>query len=414
MKITVTAASFSSEISGIQRHAFNLVRCLLRRPEISRVDLLVAPWQTKLVQTVGLDRDARLRTHVADMKQGSLSRNSWYYRKLPSLVARLQPDLVHLSYPVPIDAASIHCPTVLTLHDLYPYEIPENFRFPQVLVNRFILKQCLSNVHAIACVSDTTMAGLRTCVPGSAHEKAVRIYNCVEPEPHRIVRSPIPNWSGETFLLCIAQHRRNKNIVLLLEAFHQLSLANVIPPAMKLVVVGIEGPETPRIQQCISDRGLAARVVLLRGLSESELQWCYTRCEAVIVPSKAEGFGLPVAEALLAGCRVLCSDIAPLHEIGGTHCDYVPLNSGGAEGLANAIGKTLQGPRKKPVSLPHLSAEVLGLEYLKFYRQLLSSQGSLRHSGSEARFSMTAPASPSSDPNPSSADVERGGVHGCI
>ena len=414
MKITVTAASFSSEISGIQRHAFNLVRCLLRRPEISRVDLVVAPWQTQLVRTAGLHRDVRLTTHVADMKQGSLSRNSWYYRKLPSLVARLQPDLVHLSYPVPIDAASIHCPTVLTLHDLYPYEIPENFRFPQVLVNRFILKQCLSNVDAIACVSDTTMACLRKYVPASTHEKAVRIYNCVEPEPQRIVRSPIPNWSGETFLLCVAQHRRNKNIVLLLDAFQRLWLAKSIPWGMKLVVVGIEGPETPEIQQRIADLGLAARVVLLRGLSEPELQWCYARCEAVVVPSKTEGFGLPVAEALLVGCRVLCSDIASLREIGGTHCDYVPLSIGGAEGLANAIDITLQSQRKEPVSLPHLSAGVLGLEYFRFYRQLLSSQSSLRNVGPDVRCSTTAPGSPSTDVNPSSGDVERGGVHGCI
>ena len=104
MKIMVTAASFSSEISGIQRHAFNLVRCLLRRPEISRVDLVVAPWQRKLAQTAGIEPDARLRTYVADMDESSLSRNSWYYRKLPSLASQRQPDLVHLSYPVPIDA----------------------------------------------------------------------------------------------------------------------------------------------------------------------------------------------------------------------------------------------------------------------------------------------------------------------
>src|SRR6202789_1410867 len=184
----VTAASFSSEISGIQRHAFNLVRCLLRRPEISRVDLVVAPWQTKLARTVGLHRDVRLKTHVADMEMGSLSRNYWYYRRLPSLVAQVQPDLVHLSYPVPVDGGSIPCPIVLTLHDLYPYEIPENFRFPQVIVNRFILKHCLRNVDAIACVSDTTAACLRKYAPPLTQEKAVRIYNCVEPEPQRIVQ----------------------------------------------------------------------------------------------------------------------------------------------------------------------------------------------------------------------------------
>jgi glycosyltransferase involved in cell wall biosynthesis len=412
VKIMVTAASFSSEISGIQRHAFNLVRCLLRRPEISRVDLVVAPWQTKLALTAGIDRAPRLTTYVADMEKGSLSRNFWYYRKLPLLVSHLQPDLVHLSYPVPIDAESFPCPTVMTLHDLYPYEIPQNFGGPKAMVNRFILKQCLRNVDAIACVSDTTMASMRKYVTASTHKRAVRIYNCVELEPRRVVRSPIPGWSGEPFLLCVAQHRCNKNIVLLIRAFHRLLLASSILPAMKLVVVGIEGPETRRIQQLISDLELGSRVFLLQGLSEPELQWCYARCEALVVPSKAEGFGLPVAEALMAGCRIICSDIPALHEIGGTHCHYFALGTDEEDALGAAIWRTLQEPPKEPVLLPHLSAEVLAIQYLNLYRQLLPAEVSVvdkQHGGAVRTMLET----PSFDVNPSSI-TERGGVRGCI
>jgi glycosyltransferase involved in cell wall biosynthesis len=414
VKIMVTAASFSSEISGIQRHAFNLVRCLLRRPEISRVDLVVAPWQTKLARNAGIERDIRLKTYIADMDKSSLSRNSWYYRKLPLLVAQLQPDLVHLSYPVPINAGSFTCPTVLTLHDLYPYEIPQNFRFPQVIFNRFILKQCLRNVDAIACVSDTTMASMRQYVSSSAHKKAVRIYNCVEPEPQRVVRSPIPGWLGEPFLLCVAQHRLNKNVVLLIQAFHRLLRASSISPTMKLVIVGIEGPETPRIRQQISDLGLGSCVFLLQGLSEPELQWCYARCEALVVPSKTEGFGLPVAEALMVGCRVVCSDIAALREIGGTHCHYVALGEDEEEALAAAILATLQEPPKEPVSLPHLSAEVLAHQYLGFYRQLIPSALSLPNVGCNASSSATTPEVQLFDANKPSGVVNQGGVRGRI
>jgi glycosyltransferase involved in cell wall biosynthesis len=413
VKIMVTAASFSSEMSGIQRHAFNLVRCLLRRAEISRVDLVVAPWQTKLARTAGIDRDARLKTYVADMGKSSLSRNAWYYRKLPLLVAKLQPDLVHLTYPVPIDPKSIPCTTVLTLHDLYPYEIPQNFRFPQVLVNRFILKQCLSSVDAIACVSDTTMQCLRQYVTSSTKAKATRIYNCVEPEPQKVVRSPIPFWAGESFLLCVAQHRRNKNIVLLIQAFHRLLLASSLPPDMKLVIVGIEGPETARIQQLITHRGLASRVVLLRGLSGPELQWCYARCQALVVPSKAEGFGLPVAEALLVGGRILCSDISALREIGGTHCNYVSLGAGEEEALAAAIRAILQEPPKAPVSLPHLSSDVLAGQYLELYRQLIPSEIAARRARGDGPIQAASDIQ-SSEAGTSSGIANQGGVRGCI
>lgn len=403
----VTAASFSSEISGIQRHALNLVRCLLQRCEISRVDLVVAPWQTRLVATLGMEGDVRLKMQVADMQRGSVSRNFWYYRRLPSLAARLRPDLVHLSYPMPIDTGSLHCPTVLTLHDLYPFEIPENFRFPHVMVNRFVLKQCLRDVDAIACVSDATMASLRRYGPALAHEKAVRIYNCVEPHNQRIVRSPIPGWQGEPFLLCIAQHRRNKNVVLLLRAFHRLFRASLISPTMKLVVVGIDGPETQRIRQVIAELQLGYQVFLLHGLSEPELQWCYARCEGLVVPSKVEGFGLPVAEALMAGCRVLCSDIDSLREIGGAHCHYVALGVKEEEALAEAIQKLLQQPKKCPVSLPHLGAEALGLQYRNLYQRLV--RGATVRSARGKLTVQTAFETPSS-----SGGAEQGGAHGRI
>src|ERR1700731_3306276 len=133
MRVLIAAASFSSHISGLQRHAFNVVRCLLQHPDISAVELVVAPWQRELVPGAGLVSGTRLTTHLAEMEPTSLSRNLWYYRRLPELAASLHADVVHLSYPVPVSASSFHCPTVVTLHDLYPYEIPLNFGFPKFI-----------------------------------------------------------------------------------------------------------------------------------------------------------------------------------------------------------------------------------------------------------------------------------------
>ena len=83
MKILVAAASFSSRISGLQRHAFNVVRCLLQVQEISAVHVVVAPWQSALVEDAGFGSDPRLTVHVGEMERSSLSRNLWYYRELP-------------------------------------------------------------------------------------------------------------------------------------------------------------------------------------------------------------------------------------------------------------------------------------------------------------------------------------------
>jgi glycosyltransferase involved in cell wall biosynthesis len=394
MKILVSAASFSSSISGLQRHAFNVVHCLLQRPEITALHLVVAPWQAALLPTVGLVANGRLSTHVAEMNHSSLSRNLWHYRLLPKLATRLEADIVHLTFPMPVNAAAFSCPTVVTLHDLYPYEIPLNFGFPKYLFNRATLRHCLLNAHSIACVSEATRRRLEEFVPAAAW-KSVRIYNCVEAARLCAIESPIRGWRGQPFLLCVAQHRRNKNIPLLISAFARLLRRGQIDPASMLIVVGMEGPETKRIHRLIAGLGLGHRIHLLEGLSDPELQWCYERCEAVVAPSITEGFGLPVAEALLAGCRVVCSDIPAFREVGGKRCRYVALEGDADDVFADAIAQSLREPKRPAASLPLFSSAVLAQEYMSLYHRIITSFASTRHAGRSSTMQTTATERPS-------------------
>lgn len=373
MKILIAAASFASNMSGLQRHALNVVRCLLPETEISSIHLVIAPWQRNLLQDAGFRQNARVTTHVAEMNRSSLSRNLWYYRRLPELASELHADLVHLSYPMPVNAAAFRCPTMVTLHDLYPYEMPMNFGFPKFIFNRMVLQQCLRNTDAIACVSETTLLRLKQYLPNAVWQKAVRIYNCVEAQPNRNAHPPLPAWGSHRFLLCVAQHRRNKNIPLLIAAFDRLLRAGRIASDMKLMIIGIAGPETRDIHRMVSTLGLDCKVCFFEGVSEAELQWCYMRCEAVVSPSTVEGFGLPIAEALLAGCRVICSDIPAFREVGDGECRFVALEKSAEETLAAAIVAALHEPKGLPRTLQQFSAPVLAKQYTSLYRRLIAS-----------------------------------------
>jgi glycosyltransferase involved in cell wall biosynthesis len=384
VKILIAAASYASNISGIQRHACNVVRCLLQRQEVSFVHLVIAPWQRKLVEAAGIQPDPRLATHIAEMNPSSLSRNLWHYRKLPELAARLEVDLVHLTYPVPVHAAAFTCPTVVTLHDMYPYEIPMNFGFPKSIFNRLILNQCLRNVDAVACVSDVTRLRLEKYSTAAVSRKGIRIYNCVEAQPACAMESPIPNWQCEPFLLCVAQHRRNKNISLLIRCFDRLLRSGKVSSNMRLVVVGIAAQETRNIHSLVSALGLGGSVCFLEGLSEPELQWCYTRCEAVVAPSLTEGFGLPVAEGLLAGSRIVCSDIPAHREVGNGQCRFVALGRDAERTLAEAIVEALKDPRRQPAVLPEFSAPILAEQYISLYRRLITSAAPLENARASA------------------------------
>jgi glycosyltransferase involved in cell wall biosynthesis len=374
MRIVVAAVSSNTSLSGVSRHAANIVRCLLTRPEISAIHLLVAPWERKYVCDAVSSTDARLHLHAVQLRAGTMNRNFWYYSELPAAAEQLAADLVHVAYPSPVNRAVFNCPVVLSLHDLYPFDIPSNFGFPKVLFNRIVLRQCLHAVDAIACVSDSTRLRLGILEPNKLH-KATTIYNCVEPASVAAQPALVGPWNGAPFFLCVAQHRRNKNITFALKVFKRLLSRNEINSTERILILGNPGPESGRIRQFIDDNGLSQRVTFAHGISDAELQWCYRNCDVLLAPSTIEGFGLPVAEALLAGCRVVCSDIPAFREVGEERCRYVALGANAEENFAEAVRDVLRDRRPLPFSLPQLSPSVIAGRYLRLYQLLIATAG---------------------------------------
>jgi glycosyltransferase involved in cell wall biosynthesis len=367
MKVVIALASSSGQLSGVQRHAINLSRALLTRQEVTEVHFVAAPWQQEFVQDAAPLDDMRLKLHSSRIGNKSLSRNLWFYKVLPKLAAELSADIVHLAYPVPMRRRAFHCPTVVTLHDMYPYDIPDNFGFPKVLFNRAVLRTCLESVDAIACVSQSTLSRLQSIYPTFIPRRIAVIPNSVELSKHSSEAMPVPHWGGNPFLLCVAQHRGNKNILLVLQVFERLLRLRDIPSFTRLVIVGIRGPETPAIQQFIASSSLEENVVMLNGISDAELQWCYRNCALLLAPSKFEGFGLPVAEALLAGCRVVCSDIPVFRELAESNCHFVPLGPEQINAFAEAVRSVFYQTPPQPIALPKLTAAAIGDAYIRLY-----------------------------------------------
>ena len=244
--------------------------------------------------------------------------------------------------------------------------------FPKFIFNRMALRQCLGAVTSIACVSEATRGQLQKHLP-AFFKKAIRIYNCIEPQPQCSDTYRIEKWRNDPFLLCVAQHRKNKNLGLLIRTVKRLLTGSRVSTNTKLMIVGISGPETRRISNLISQLGLSDCVYLEEGLSEGELQWCYRQCEVLVSPSITEGFGLPVAEGLLAGCRVICSDIAAHWEVGAGRCRFVDLRQYGEQKLADAIVASLAEPKPRRADLPELLAKNVARQYVALYGGLLSA-----------------------------------------
>jgi glycosyltransferase involved in cell wall biosynthesis len=389
MNVLIAVVSSTIQLSGVSRHAANLARCLLTRNDIKAVHLVVAEWQYESICGVVPHEDARLHIHTVSIGRGTIERNLWYYWKLPALAALLEVDIVHLAYPSPLKRHAYHCPTVVTLHDLYPYDIPGNFGFPKVFFNRLILQQCLHAAAAIACISESTLRQLKRYTTASVVQKAATISNCVEVGPPIAGKSPLPSWNGEQFLLCVAQHRRNKNILVALRVFHRLLHNGEVDRASLFVLIGIEGPETARIHRFIEASGLSGHVVLLHGVSDAELQWCYKHAELLLAPSIIEGFGLPVAEAMLHRCRVVCSDIPAFREVGGSYCHYADLQPSPEDAFVHAIRLARKDLKFRPADTDRFSAPGIADAYLELYHGLRK-----RSFGAASRKLINAVSSP--------------------
>src|ERR1700756_5068207 len=160
MNLLITAISSATGPSGICRHAYNLARCAASRGEL-QVTLVLGKWQEMYFRN-SFDLNAiEVCVVSVNISNDAFARNMWYLRDLPRLADEVAADIVHLSFPVPIRRCSIRCPVVVSLHDLYPYDEPNNFGFPRVFFNRVFLQRCLNEVDGVACVSEITLSRLK-------------------------------------------------------------------------------------------------------------------------------------------------------------------------------------------------------------------------------------------------------------
>jgi glycosyltransferase involved in cell wall biosynthesis len=380
MHVLISALHRASKPTGVCRYAANLAECLADMPEITKVTLIVGAWQQKYFATAFNLCLNKINIVNVNIKNSSLSRNSWFLLGLPKLVHQLSPDLVHLSFPLPFVRSLFPCPVISTVHDLYPYELPENFGKIQAGFNRLFLKQCVEQSDALTCVSQTTLDRLRFFFPQlPVEQESTVIYNVVD---FKEVQPEVPEFfSGQEnipFLLSVAQHRKNKNLNLLIYSYGFLLRMRKIDARTKLILVGSQGPETENLIRQIEELKLQDNVHLLSSINDRELSWLYQQCQSFIMPSSTEGFCLPLAEAMHLSCKVVCSDIPIFREIGSVECVYFSLQDNPIGNLAQAISQVIQQPSMVSKSV-RFSKLTITNQYLQCYSSILQNmnQGQL-------------------------------------
>jgi len=370
MHLLIASVSGATSPSGVCRHAANIARGMVACSSVQKVTMLTGDWQADYFRDAFNLKSEKLDIRRVSIRNRAAARNLWYLRGLPTEARACGADVVHLAYPIPLLRSAFASPVVVSLHDLYPFDIPPNFG-KRAWLNRAALNLCLRNVDAIACVSGETQTRLHQLFPAMGSEKVTVVPNSIwlsRGIDHMALPSEILDYP---FLLCVAQHRANKNLPLLLRSFRLALDRNVVPANAKLIVVGKEGPETQFLHQVVTRWDLRGRVRFLHGISDGLLVSLYENCELVIAPSLLEGFGLPVAEALAVGSLVVCSDIPAFRSIGTACCVFFDPMDGSGESLLAAMREAMKSSRCPAISSAGLEPQEAAAMYLALYSKLL-------------------------------------------
>lgn len=288
---------------------------------------LAAQFETAVAPSDGANKPRRV-----------LLESTW----LPSVAALHGVALMHhVGGRVPLRTA---CPSIVTIHDLQPLELPENFSF----VKRHFLHRALPRSASRSRLVITPSRYVQQRVVERLHVPEAQ--TAVVPAPVRERSAVLGTRStpavdallagGDPFFVYPAITYAHKNHATLVDAFARVVAER---PEVRLVLTGGEGPEEPVVRSRIAELGIADAVLRTGRIPRGDLDSLIAAATALVFPSRYEGFGVPVLEAMAAGCPVIAADATALPEVvGGAGVLVAPED---VAGWANAMGAQLDAPR---------------------------------------------------------------------
>jgi glycosyltransferase involved in cell wall biosynthesis len=199
------------------------------------------------------------------------------------------------------------CQQVTVFHDLQHKRHPEYFRWFDLPFWNFFLFWSAHISERLIAVSSATAADLSRYYRVPAWKVSV-VRHGVDPVFHEIARRRRP----EPYLLAVSTLHPHKNLDGLLHAFAEFRR---VKPEFRLVVCGLHGFFTGPLQDLCRSLGLTEAVEFPGWIPREDLYERFARAWAFIYPSRFEGFGMPVLEAMAAGVPTACSEIEPLSGI---------------------------------------------------------------------------------------------------
>lgn len=230
-------------------------------------------------------------------------------------------------------------PTVLTHYDLIPLRFPAYVTPRARLIFRAAMRLALRAAQHVIAISEASRRDLLAAfsvAPARVTTTPLAPDPRFLPQPAAVIDELRARYAlPARFVLYLGINKPHKNLVTLLHAYAQLPAS--APP---LVIAGAWDGRYPEPKQAAVMFDLTARVRFLGPVAEADLPALYAAATAFVFPSRYEGFGLPVLEAMACGAPVACSNVSSLPEIAGDAA--LLFDPEDASAMAQAIQRLLE------------------------------------------------------------------------
>jgi glycosyltransferase involved in cell wall biosynthesis len=263
--------------------------------------------------------------------------------------------------------------TVLTIHDIRGSR-PELSLLRRTAYALY-LRKSLGAVDHVITVSNSMRGAIQNIVPNLPISV---IYNGIEAHAfadtaHELLQEARNKYHvPQHFILAVGHLEERKNYLRLLQAIAHLGNRGI---AISLVIVGNDSGLRTSIERKAEDLWIRDRVIILGNLSDQDLRCMYQMCSILVFPSVYEGFGIPILEAMAAGCPLALSDIPVFREITQDQCNYFSPTD--AQAMADAIETVLTASSEREYLVEYGRKRVRAFDFGGLAEQLIKLYRSL-------------------------------------
>ena len=225
---------------------------------------------------------------------------------------------------------------IVTIHDLIFMRHPEYYHWIDTKIYEWKFRQALREADRIIAISERTRQDILELGGEEYADRIKVIYQSFSPQFSMNISSEVKTEVRtryklpSRYILNVGTIEERKNLALAVEA------VELLPQDIHLVAVGRQTEYVKKLPH-------SERLHLLSGVPNKDLAAIYAMAEAFVYPSRYEGFGIPIIEAIAAGLPVVACTGSCLEEAGGPDTLYVGPDD--VFGMADALKMSLRGAR---------------------------------------------------------------------